>query len=96
MALRDPGVLENPGQLKFGLDGCVKVSTRTYWQRMLNDKQNDHTATIQEREWLIKYEKADDEPIPCKCSTPCPVGGPALFKCSDHEISTNRRTAGGA
>ncbi|KAF2130541.1 hypothetical protein P153DRAFT_288711 [Dothidotthia symphoricarpi CBS 119687] len=57
--------------VKFSLSGCVKDSTRTHWERVLNDLRNDWTSDIKDLELQIKQNKTDCIPIPCDCSVSC-------------------------
>ncbi|KAH7384707.1 hypothetical protein BKA66DRAFT_416504 [Pyrenochaeta sp. MPI-SDFR-AT-0127] len=66
-ALRSKGVKG----LTFSLSGCVKNSTRKYWQRVLNDTSICRLETIASREHQMISDKKDAEPIPCACQTPC-------------------------
>ena len=74
-------------RVSFSLSGCVKNSTRTYWERVLNDRSGDQTAAIKQMEQNIRREVTGDGPIPCKCSTPCAKpDDPALYQFSEHVI----------
>jgi hypothetical protein len=74
-------------KVKFTLSGCVKNSSRVYWERVLNDR-TDHAAEIKQREQQIRAEKIDDGPIECRCSNLCYTDPKAkrLFNCEEHEV----------
>ncbi|KAF2025788.1 hypothetical protein EK21DRAFT_75623 [Setomelanomma holmii] len=72
--------LQQPGKpIHFTLSGCVKTSTKSSWEHLLNDRQVDHAAEIKEMVEEIA-EKAIDAPIPCKCTVPCSTADSAKLK----------------
>ncbi|KAL5116356.1 hypothetical protein ACEQ8H_005704 [Pleosporales sp. CAS-2024a] len=55
----------------FSLSGCVKTSRKQYWQKTLNDKDEDYSAEMATLRAEIEASKDEDGPEPCQCSTPC-------------------------
>ncbi|KAH7093371.1 hypothetical protein FB567DRAFT_515216 [Paraphoma chrysanthemicola] len=74
--------------IRFTLSGCVKTSTRTKWEHVLNEKVADHRAAV--RSMVAKIaETAQDGPIPCECSLPCPranAGGIKQYSWDEHDV----------
>ncbi|KAH7082927.1 hypothetical protein BKA63DRAFT_404434 [Paraphoma chrysanthemicola] len=56
--------------IRFTVSGCVKASTRTKWEYVLNGKVADHRADVMRIVAKIA-QAAQDGPIPCECSLPC-------------------------
>ncbi|KAF1936167.1 hypothetical protein EJ02DRAFT_459764 [Clathrospora elynae] len=81
-------LLKTSKGVKFSLSGCVKTSTRTYWERVLNDIRVDEYATIKFlKQQILQMMQTDDNAIECQCSNSCAsVGGPKLFQCSEYEV----------
>lgn len=78
---------EGAKPITYSLSGCVKNSTRRYWQHVLNDTHVDHTAMIKARKRQIIRNKTDDNPIPCKCTTPCTkTDRPAFSEFCEYEV----------
>ncbi|KAF7577950.1 hypothetical protein PtrM4_021900 [Pyrenophora tritici-repentis] len=67
--------------------GCIKTSSKVYWEHVFNDKNEDHTAEIQGMEERARRNKNNnDEPLECECSYPCAGDlepGVKLFECED-------------
>ncbi|EFQ91642.1 hypothetical protein PTT_11456 [Pyrenophora teres f. teres 0-1] len=67
--------------------GCIKTSSKNYWEYVLNDKREDHTAEIKNMEKLArKKKKHNDGPLKCECTYPCAgdlTPGVELFQCED-------------
>ena len=71
------------------LSGCIKTSSRRYWEAVLNDNRVDHSAEVDEMEKLACKEKTDDGPLECECSYPCAKDlndGKTLFACEEWMI----------
>jgi hypothetical protein len=77
-------------KVTFNLSGCVKDSTREYWERVLNDRSQsgDYTWVVKHREQQIRVQKTEDGPILCHCSNLCYTdpNGKRLFDCDEHEV----------
>ncbi|KAH8700062.1 hypothetical protein GQ44DRAFT_632510, partial [Phaeosphaeriaceae sp. PMI808] len=61
--------------VRFTLSGCVKNSSQTYWEKSLNDTNNNHTPTMK---WIghnLLKAKTNSNSLPCHCSTPCSTLG---------------------
>ena len=72
--------------VKISLSGCIKDSTRTAWQYLLNDSRVDHTPRIKLWEKEVKAAKTDNMPLPCDCTYPCAGDGALEVKqFADHE-----------
>lgn len=58
-------------QVKISLSGCVKTSSRNYWQDIFDDsKRTDYTPMIKALERQIRRTNIVG-PIPCRCSSLC-------------------------
>jgi hypothetical protein len=62
-------------KVRFSLSGCVKTSTKTYWEDVLNDKSDKHTRIIRQAAEKILAEGYGSDPFVCECSTPCSKAG---------------------
>lgn len=67
--------LRHHNKIRFTLSGCVKISSRQYWERVLNAEDDRYAQTIKAAEARIRQQKTDNSPIPCRCSTPCSKAG---------------------
>lgn len=63
--------LRQNNKIRYTLSGCVKTSSRQYWERVLNSKGNNFGSMIKATEMHIRQQKRDHSPIACECSTPC-------------------------
>jgi hypothetical protein len=77
-------------KLTFSLSGCVKDSTRVYWERVLNDRSMsaNFSPEIKAREQCIRAQKTEDGPLICQCANLCYTDPSAkkLFDCKEHEV----------
>ncbi|KAI4955023.1 hypothetical protein J4E86_006335 [Alternaria arbusti] len=64
--------LRNTKGIRYTMSGCIKDSTRSYWTGLLNDKRNNHTATIRSLEQGLQ--------------TTITNSGPRLFRVQPHEM----------
>ena len=71
------------------LSGCVKTSSRRYWEAVLNDNRTDHSPEVEHMEHRARNDKTDDGPLECECSYPCAKDlndGDMLFACEEWMI----------
>jgi hypothetical protein len=65
--------------IRYTISGCVKTSTRQYWEQMLNEKRTDYKVVARAAVKKITETAYDeggikgwiDGPVPCKCRMSC-------------------------
>jgi hypothetical protein len=82
--LKDLSASKSPN-VKFSLSGCIKTSSRLYWEEVLNERGALRPPEIKAREQSIRDGNG---PVECKCSNLCyeEVGAKKLFDCEEFEI----------
>ncbi|KAF1911390.1 hypothetical protein BDU57DRAFT_461620 [Ampelomyces quisqualis] len=86
---------ETKPALRFSLSGCVKTSTKTYWEHLLNDKHTDHMPAILAKRKEIREKRKENSMLKCECSYPCDrLGRQALGKKVEWEEEELRRIVG--
>jgi hypothetical protein len=63
--------LSSRGRVRFSLSGCVKTSSKVYWERVLNNHCDDDVLHIKAAERRIREEKKELGCVRCVCSMPC-------------------------
>ena len=53
------------------LSGCVKTSSKVFWERVLNDNRDDHSVQLKQMEKLLRKEKNSGGTLKCMCTYPC-------------------------
>ena len=84
--------LKTTSGLQYTLSGCVKDSSRQYWQRAFADKTGDYSTAISARDVQIRQEKTDDLPLPCNCSNSCSKAGSG--KAYVYDVDEQRKMPG--
>ncbi|KAH7396979.1 hypothetical protein DE146DRAFT_678636 [Phaeosphaeria sp. MPI-PUGE-AT-0046c] len=72
--------LRQKDKIRYTLSGCVKTSTKRYWEHALNNKDSGRASTIRAARTRIRQEKTNNSPIDCKCSTPCSKAEAGKYK----------------
>lgn len=58
--------------IKVTTSGCIKTSSKLYWEHVLNDHHVDHIADMKTAaKRARKQKKGNDRPLKCECSYPC-------------------------
>jgi hypothetical protein len=80
--------LSSSQPIRYTLSGCVKTSTRQYWEQVLNDNRTDYKVAAKaalKKLTETAYRKGGvkewvDGPVPCGCRMPCDKKGTMELK----------------
>lgn len=54
----------------FTMSGCIKTSTKDYWQYVLNDIRINHATAIKDMENRFQTKLVTTHPLTCSCTLP--------------------------